>query len=158
MFCLQNNGASFGKKSALSELTLANQNGAKFKYFLLTSEQFSNTDERVQEKKAGRKRLKDSKKRWRRKIEGDKYVSEPDSDNEQSEIPTVTMKNNSDPHQVQDEDLTVMLPMANHRRKKYADLKSIYEKREEMRSNEPFIRSLRQPGSTVVKPAEKFEF
>lgn len=136
---------------------MANQNKMA-RNLNMTSEQFSNTDERVQEKKAGRKRLKDSKKRWRRKIEGDKYVSEPDSDNEQSEIPTVTMKNNSDPHQVQDEDLTVMLPMANHRRKKYADLKSIYEKREEMRSNEPFIRSLRQPGSTAVKPAEKFEF
>ena len=118
--------------------------------------------QRAQEKKAGRKKLKDSKKRWKRKIEGDKYVSEPESDNE----PEMAKKNSnaavvgSDPHQVQDEDCTVMVPMANHRRKKYADLKSIYEKREEMRSNEPFIRSLRQDPHppTVVKPAEKFEF
>jgi len=94
--------------------------------------------QRAQEKKAGRKKLKDSKKRWKRKIEGDKYVSEPESDNE----PEMAKKNGnaavvgSDAHQIQDEDCTVMVPMANHRRKKYADLKSIYEKREEMRSNE----------------------
>lgn len=45
------------------------------------------------------------------------------------------------------------VPVVNHRRKKYSDLKSIYEKQQEMRSNEVLMRSY-----TPRKKAEKFEF
>ena len=109
--------------------------------------------QRVHEKKEGKKKLKDSKKRWKRKIEGDKYVSEPESEEEIQEM------NYSDANGVESKSRELntsevsVVPVANHRRKKYADLKSIYEKREEMKSNETFMRTLRP-----VKPAEKFEF
>ena len=113
---------------------------------------------RVQEKREGRKKLRDSKKRWKRKIEGEKYVSEPESDPESTEVmngkPNGLSEDYYNKGSSQEVESTVLVPVANHRRKKYADLKSIYEKREEMKSNEPFMRSLRQP----VKPAEKFEF
>ena len=37
---------------------------------------------RIREKRTGRKKLKESKKRWKRKIEGENYKSEPDSDDD----------------------------------------------------------------------------
>ena len=50
--------------------------------------------------------------------------------------------------------LNVMVPAGpNHRRKRYSDLKSVYEKREEMRANEPMLRTW-----DTNKKAEKFEF
>ena len=51
--------------------------------------------------------------------------------------------------------LEISVPVVNHRRKRYSDLKSVYEKREEMRANEPLMRSYQ---STPHKKAEKFEF
>lgn len=126
---------------------------------------------RIREKKVGKKKLKDSKKRWKRKIEGDSYISEPDSEDEKFPLPAENRKKsaisaeitNSQPKSAADgierkisgnlygsEPLSI--PVVNHRRKRYSDLKSIYEKKEEMRSNEVLMRSFSH------KKAEKFEF
>ena len=53
--------------------------------------------------------------------------------------------------------LEISVPVVNHRRKRYSDLKSVYEKREEMRANEGMMRSY-QSTPQPHKKAEKFEF
>lgn len=135
---------------------------------------------RAKEKRLGKKKLKDSKKRWKRKIEGDNYVSEPDSDDDElaTKIKSLSRQQSSFGANEKNHQLPVpptapvvndalferkisgasfneplAVPVVNHRRKKYSDLKSIYEKQQEMRSNEVLMRSY-----TPQKKAEKFEF
>ncbi len=126
---------------------------------------------RKHQARLGVKKLKDSKKRWRRKIEGEAYVSEPESQEEEEEEeailpPAVTNNGNGvsrpttrmsmDELSVErkssslKESEAISVPLVNHRRKRYSDLKSIYEKRDEMRSNEPLMRNYQK--------SERFDF
>ena len=41
---------------------------------------------RIHEKRAGIKKLEESKKRWRRKIEGEDYVSSTDDDEDDDDV------------------------------------------------------------------------
>jgi len=136
---------------------------------------------RIRETRLGRKKLKENKKRWKKKIEGENYISEPETDDEDSKVaqaaPTSTEPSkighhktavNQDAIQVSangDVERKVSGPVEggtgmgylvpsgpNHRRKRYSDLKSVYEKRQEMQSNEPLMRTY------TNKKAEKFEF
>ena len=137
---------------------------------------------RIRETRLGRKKLKENKKRWKKKIEGENYISEPETDDEDSKVaqtaPTSTEPSKIGHHKTQavnqdtiqvsangDVERKVSGPVEggtgmgylvpsgpNHRRKRYSDLKSVYEKRQEMQSNEPLMRSY------TNKKAEKFEF
>ena len=110
---------------------------------------------RAKERRQGNKKLKESKKRWKKKIEGENYVSEPDSSDDEDDA-----KNNQEFHEKNllrtDENGEVVgtaiqnVSVVNYRRKKYADLKSFHEKKKEQEKNESFSRSLR--------PAERFDF
>lgn len=117
---------------------------------------------RVREKRKGKKELKDSKKRWKRKIEGDDYVSEPDSEPEEAKYSLSSMNSLRIGSNGEIEGSAIMtndlysqplsIPLANHRRKKHEDLKSVHEKKQEMSRNEPLMRSLRP------RKGERYEF
>ena len=105
---------------------------------------------RAKERRQGNKKLKESKKRWKKKIEGENYVSEPDSSDENDED-----AKNQEFHEknlLRTDVATAIqnVSVVNYRRKKYADLKSFHEKKKEQEKNESFSRSLR--------PAERYEF
>ena len=110
---------------------------------------------RAKERRQGNKKLKESKKRWKKKIEGENYVSEPDSSDEND----TEAKNQEFLEKSllrKDENGQVVataiqnVSVVNYRRKKYADLKSFHEKKKEQEKNESFSRSLR--------PAERYDF
>lgn len=138
---------------------------------------------RIRETRLGRKKLKENKKRWKKKIEGENYISEPETDDEDSKLaqtapPTSTEPSKTGHHKTSVNQDTIqvsangdverkvsgpveggtgmgyLVPSGpNHRRKRYSDLKSVYEKRQEMQSNESMgLRSYNN------KKAEKFEF
>ena len=110
---------------------------------------------RAKERRKGNKKLKESKKRWMKKIEGDNYVSEPDSDDEVIVENKFSVDSNGTPASAISRTVGTAkqlqnLSVGNYRRKKYADLKSVHEKKKESAANEAFARSLRPP--------ERFEF
>ena len=95
------------------------------------------------------KKLKESKKRWRKKIEGDQYVSDPETEDE---APPLTVQNETEDHNKSKNDTEPVMAVSvhNHRRKRYSDLKSVHEKKQEMRANESLMRTFRK--------SERFEF
>lgn len=111
---------------------------------------------RVKDKRHGQKKLKESKKRWRKKIEGENYVSDPETE-EEIEHPSVSptkINSSDDSRKVSGNSLYDSEPLSitvgNHRRKRYSDLKSVHEKKEEMKVNESLMRTF--------KKSERFDF
>ncbi len=105
---------------------------------------------RKREKKAGKKKLKDSKKRWKRKIEGDDYKSDKDSDSEEEATAKHNLakmsissdgSGNADPYKKAS---ITNIAVTTHRRKRFDDLISVHERQKEMKKNETFMRSLRK--------------
>jgi hypothetical protein len=113
---------------------------------------------RIREKKMGMRKLKASKKRWRKKIEGEDYVSEPESEEDEDEAVnskldsagSIRMMEGSRKLSEDFYNTPMSIPIANHRRRRFTDLKSVNEKQKEMQVNQSLMRTLR--------PAEKYEF
>lgn len=116
--------------------------------------------QKVREQRVGKKKLKDSKKRWKKKIEGEDYESEEE---EEEILPSTTDDNHdtgirrnstgTEGSKTLNDDFynkPMPIPVSNHRRKKFSDLKSVQERNKEMAVNSHLVRQL--------GPSEKFEF
>lgn len=96
------------------------------------------------EREKGKKKQAESKRRWKKKIEGEDYVS----DVEEIEKPKPRRKEEPRRKSFSADSGNGSLPpdqpvqMTNHRRRRYAELKSIYDRKKEEQVNQFFFRPL----------------